>query len=99
MTTRYPCVDVVEGQVVDVAELGAGQPLQHPPAILPRCGCRKNGTAEAHGAVFDAEGQLVRAPFICAEVVAIHARVRADVARDHRRPIARLARWLRRGGA
>lgn len=96
---QYLRPEVVEGEVVDLDEVLVCESVRELLVVLPRCACGKDGTAQAHGAVVDDEGWLIREPLGCAEVLAIQARVRADRARDERRPVSRLARWLRRGGA
>jgi hypothetical protein len=96
--------EVIEAEIVEAASVDESvdldalldpNPLPHLPAIWQRCACGKNGSAEAHGGVFDAEGRMVRAPFSCGEVLAIAARVHADLGR---RPRTRLARLFRRSG-
>lgn len=81
---------VVEGEVVDLDALLEAKPLQHPPAVRPRCACGKDGSPFAHGLM---PGR--QRAFSCREVLEIAARVEA--AQTPRRP--RLLGLFRRGGA
>lgn len=82
--------EVVEGELVSLVDV-MPRPLQYPPAVRHTCACGKDGTPYSHGAT------ETRPPLSCAEVLAIRARVEADVAREQRPGL--LTRLLRRGGA